>query len=60
MRQPKQTMHLICIFLCLVALYESWSLPLVVLFSLPVGIGGAMLTEMVSQQSGSIYMQIGI
>ena len=53
-------MHLICIFLCLVALYESWSLPLVVLFSLPVGIGGAMLTEMVSQQSGSIYMQIGI
>ena len=53
-------LSLICIFLCLVALYESWSLPLVVLFSLPVGIGGALLTEVVAQQSGSIYMQIGI
>ena len=53
-------LSLICIFLCLVALYESWSLPLVVLFSLPVGIGGALLTELVAQQPGSIYMQIGI
>lgn len=51
---------LVCIFLCLTALYESWRLPFVVLFSLPVGIGGALLTELVAQQSGSIYMQIGI
>lgn len=53
-------LSLVCVFLCLVALYESWRLPFAVLFSVPVGIGGALLSEMVVQQPGSIYMQIGI
>jgi len=33
---------LLCVFLCLVALYESLRLPFVVLLSVPVGIGGAL------------------
>lgn len=53
-------LSLVCIFLCLTALYESWRLPLVVLFSVPIAIGGALLTELAAQQAGSIYMQIGI
>ncbi len=53
-------LSLLCVFLCMVALYESVRLPFVVLLSVPVGIGGALLSEMAARQAGSIYMQIGI
>lgn len=53
-------LSLLCVFLCMVALYESVRLPFVVLLSVPVGIGGALLSEMAARQVGSIYMQIGI
>lgn len=53
-------LSLLCVFLCLVALYESLRLPFVVLLSVPVGIGGALFSEMAARQAGSIYMQIGI
>ena len=53
-------LSLLFVFLCLVALYESWSIPFSVLLSVPAGVFGALFTELVSGQSGSIYMQIGI
>lgn len=53
-------LSLVFVFLCLTFIYESWRLPWAVLLSVPVGIGGALLSEMVAQQPGSLYMQIGI
>lgn len=66
------SMALIFVFLCLAALYESWSVPFAVLLSVPVGICGALLSEyglsIIEAMDGfpnpglqnSVYMQIGI
>ncbi|MBR1730557.1 MAG: efflux RND transporter permease subunit, partial [Selenomonadaceae bacterium] len=63
---------LVFVFLCLAALYESWSVPYAVLLTVPTGIFGAVVSEyglsmieamMGHQNSGlqdSVYMQIGI
>ncbi|WP_196604230.1 efflux RND transporter permease subunit [Pectinatus haikarae] len=51
---------LVFVFLCLAALYESWSVPYAVLLSVPSGIFGALLSEMLLSQQNSVYMQIGI
>ena len=65
-------MALVFAFLCLAALYESWSMPFAVLFTVPTGIFGAVASEYAIRQlslllggsaSGflnSVYMQIGI
>ncbi len=53
-------MALAFVFLCLAALYESWSVPFAVLATVPTGIFGALLAEWVLHQQNSIYMQIGI
>ena len=53
-------LSLVFVFLCLVALYESWKIPFAVLLSVPVGIFGALFGEVVLGNMGSIYMQIGI
>jgi hydrophobe/amphiphile efflux-1 (HAE1) family protein len=51
---------LIFVFLCLAALYESWSVPYAVLLSVPTGVFGALLSEYVMNLQNSIYMQIGV
>ena len=51
---------LIFVFLCLAALYESWSVPYAVLLSVPTGIFGALLSEYAMSLQNSIYMQIGV
>ncbi len=53
-------LSLIFVFLCLVALYESWKIPFAVLLSVPTGIFGALLAEILTGNLASIYMQIGI
>lgn len=53
-------LSLVFVFLCLAFIYESWRLPWAVLLSLPIGIGGALLSEVIAQQPGSLYMQIGM
>lgn len=53
-------MALVFVFLCLAALYESWSVPFAVLLTVPTGIFGALLSEYITNQQNSIYMQIGI
>lgn len=65
-------MALVFAFLCLAALYESWSMPFAVLFTVPTGIFGAVGSEYIIRQlatlfnantSGflnSVYMQIGV
>lgn len=51
---------LIFVFLCLAALYESWSVPFAVLMGVPLGIFGAFLFQYVRNLENSIYMQIGL
>lgn len=53
-------MAFLFMFLCLAALYESWSIPLAVLLSVPTGVFGAFLFQYIRNLENSIYMQIGL
>ncbi len=53
-------MALVFVFLCLAALYESWSVPFAVLMTVPVGVFGSYFAEYICGQENSIYMQIGL
>ncbi|MFB9224053.1 efflux RND transporter permease subunit [Paracoccus cavernae] len=48
------------VFLCLAALYESWSIPIAVLLAMPVGILGALLGALIGGQSNGVYFQVGL
>jgi hydrophobe/amphiphile efflux-1 (HAE1) family protein len=50
----------VLVFLFLAALYESWSVPLAVLFALPLGVFGALAAAWVRSYPYDIYTQIGI
>jgi multidrug efflux pump len=50
----------VLVFLCLAALYESWSIPFAVLLSLPLGVFGALLAVWLRTYPYDIYTQIGI
>jgi multidrug efflux pump len=47
------------VFLCLAALYESWSVPLAVLLALPLGVIGAVLAVTVRGLENDIYFEVG-
>lgn len=47
-------------FLCLSALYESWSIPFAVLLSVPTAVFGALLFQYARGLQNNIYMQIGL
>ena len=51
---------LVFVFLCLAALYESWSVPYAVLLTVPTGIFGSLISAYIFNMQISIYMQIGI
>ena len=48
------------IFLCLAALYESWSIPLTVMAAIPLGIGGTIIFARFFGFSNDIYFQIAL
>jgi hydrophobe/amphiphile efflux-1 (HAE1) family protein len=50
----------VLVFLCLAALYESWSIPMAVLLSLPLGLFGALLAVHLRSFPYDVYTQIGI
>ncbi len=50
---------IIVIFLCLAALYESWSIPISILLVLPLGIIGAALATWMRGMYNDVYFQIG-
>lgn len=54
------TLAIIFAFLCLAALYESWTVPFSVLLSVPAAIFGSFLFQAVRGLENSVYMQIGI
>jgi multidrug efflux pump len=51
---------MLVIFLCLAALYESWSIPLSVILAVPVGIFGALLGAWLLGQSNDVYFKVGL
>ncbi|WP_347557414.1 efflux RND transporter permease subunit [Robbsia sp. KACC 23696] len=48
------------VFLCLAALYESWSVPLAVILIVPMGILGASLATTLRGFSNDVYFQVGL
>jgi multidrug efflux pump len=54
------SVSLIVIFLCLAALYESWSIPLAVLLVVPLGLVGAILFVTLRGLENDVFLQIGL
>ena len=46
------------VFLCLAALYESWTIPIAVLMTVPLGILGAMIAAMSRGLSNDVYFTV--
>ena len=54
------SISIVVVFLCLAALYESWSIPLAVLLVVPVGIFGALLAAFSFGQTNDVYFKVGL
>jgi multidrug efflux pump len=54
------TISMLVVFLCLAALYESWSIPFSVMLVVPLGIIGALLAASVRGLSDDVYFQVGL
>ncbi|MBN3810627.1 efflux RND transporter permease subunit [Paraburkholderia sp. Ac-20347] len=48
------------VFLCLAALYESWSIPFAVMLAVPIGIVGALLAALLAGQANDVYFKVGL
>ncbi|MBA6408610.1 efflux RND transporter permease subunit [Pseudoalteromonas sp. 5Ae-yellow] len=53
-------LSLLFVFLCLAALYESWSVPFAVMMIVPLGIFGAIMAALGGGLSNDIYLQVGL
>jgi hydrophobe/amphiphile efflux-1 (HAE1) family protein len=53
-------LSLLIVFLCLAALYESWTIPLAVVLVVPLGIVGALLGAKLTGLDNNIYLQVGL
>ena len=53
-------LSLLIVFLCLAALYESWSVPIAVLLVVPLGVVGALLSAHLTHLDNDIYFQVGL
>lgn len=51
---------LLVIFLCLAALYESWSVPFSVMLAVPLGVLGALMAAYVRGLENDVYFQVGL
>lgn len=48
------------VFLCLAALYESWSIPIAVVLVVPLGIIGALIATSLRGLSNDVYFLVGL
>ena len=53
-------LSILVVFLCLAALYESWSVPFAVMLVVPLGVLGAVLFAMTRGLSNDVYFQVGL
>ena len=51
---------ILVVFLCLAALYESWSVPFSVMLVLPLGVIGALLAATMRGMNNDVYFQVGL
>ncbi|MBV4411785.1 multidrug efflux RND transporter permease AcrD [Enterobacteriaceae bacterium YMB-R22] len=51
---------LLVVFLCLAALYESWSIPFSVMLVVPLGVVGALLATWLRGLENDVYFQVGL
>jgi len=51
---------LLVVFLCLAALYESWSIPFAVILVIPLGLVGAIFAVTLRGLQNDVYLQIGL
>ncbi|KFI28900.1 efflux RND transporter permease subunit [Paenirhodobacter enshiensis] len=54
------TLSALVVFLCLAALYESWTVPFAVMLAVPVGVLGALIAAKVFGQTNDVYFKVGI
>ncbi len=48
------------VFLCLAALYESWTVPLAVMLCAPIGVLGALVAALMFGQANDVYFKVGL
>ena len=53
-------LSIVVVFLCLAALYESWSIPFAVLMIIPLGVLGALLAASGRGLTDDVYFQVGL
>jgi hydrophobe/amphiphile efflux-1 (HAE1) family protein len=53
-------LSIVVVFLCLAALYESWSIPLAVILVVPLGIVGALLATTLRGLPNDVYFKVGL
>lgn len=54
------TLSIIIVFLCLAALYESWSIPLAVMMVVPLGVLGAAFASYLNGLANDVYFQVAL
>ena len=54
------SISLLVVFLCLAALYESWSVPFSVMLIVPLGVLGALVAAYLRGLSNDVYFQVGL
>lgn len=54
------SLSILVVFLCLAALYESWSLPASVILVIPLGVAGALAAVSLRGLSNDVYFQVGL
>lgn len=53
-------LSMLIVFLCLAALYESWSIPIAVLLVVPLGVLGSVIAATLAGLNNDIYLQVGL
>ena len=53
-------LSMLIVFLCLAALYESWSVPIAVMLVVPLGVLGAVIAARLVGLNNDIYLQVGL
>ena len=51
---------ILAVFLCLAALYESWSIPFAVILVVPLGVVGVLMATLLRGYANDVYFQVGL
>jgi multidrug efflux pump len=54
------SISILMVFLCLAALYESWSIPIAVILVVPLGVVGALIATHLRGLSNDVFFQVGL